>query len=344
MYCILQLIAKRANAFFLSACAAENTFQKYIEYLGNALYTEVYHYNPTATEAIIFLHGLCGNHADGAFLQDPKNTYMTITMDMPGHGQSGRQDKITWEEYIGAVKAVINSYGLLRVHLIGHSLGADTALMFAKEHPEAVGDIILLDRGYYNYADVIGLHFTPSFYKVVEHDAESGLDTNAFFNLVDMMFENDITKTWDINKDVLLMAANPYWPAPIEGKNNIVDYIEAIKSSPEDFGVSKEQAATLPDLTLDNLYGYMAFLNLKIDEFTSANKKFEMVRTPFEHAMMRNDIAKIELLKDVLLYIGNKDKVWAKDKIKESIYKIKSGFKQKSLSEILGKTILAPKK
>lgn len=310
--------------------------EKYCQFKEISIYTEAYNYSEKENEAIIFLHGLGGNHLDGSFLYSPDNKYMTITMDMLNHGQSGKLDDLNWDTYVDAVKAVVDSYGLKKVHFVGHSLGADAAMMYAKKYPTDVKDIVLLDRAYYNFADVAKYNFNKAFYKIVEYSPDSGLDYNSFSTLIDMMFANDITKTWDIKKDVLLLAANPYWPAPVEGEPSIVDYIAMLKESPLDFGITPEQAAELPDLTLDNLNSYMEFLKGKIAEFTSNNKRFYMIQTPFEHAMVYNDTAKPELLKYVLEFLNNDDKDIAKGNIDKKIKEKEGTFKIRSLKDILG--------
>ena len=299
------------------------------------IYTEVYNYREKEQEAILFLHGLAGNHIDGSFLYSPDNKYMTITMDMLNHGRSVKLESFTMDTYIDVVKAVVDFYRIKNVHFVGHSLGADIAMMFAKKYPNGISDIVLLDRSYYNFSDVANYNFTPSFYKAVEYNPHSGLDYKSFSNLIHMMFENDITKTWDIKNDVLLIAANPYWPTPVEGEPSIVDFIASIKQSPSDFGITPQIASTIPDLNLDNLYSYMEFLQVKIAEFTLNNKHFYMVQSPFEHAMVYNDYAKPELLKYVLEFINNNDKNIAKNNIDKSIKENKGKFKIKSLKDIL---------
>ncbi len=293
--------------------------QKYVSYKGISLYTEAYNYASCKTkEAVLYLHGLGGSHSDAAFLYDSENTYMTISMDMPNHGGSGALsvNDITWNNCLGAVKAVIDAYGLKEVKLVGHSMGADMAMMYAKKYPKDVKELVLLDRSYYNYSDMAQFNFTKEFLKVVEYNPASGLGYDAFCKYLDLIYLNDITKTWDIKSDVLLLAANPYWPKPAEGEMSIVDVIALMKQYPEAFGLTPEQAASLPDLTLQNLNDYMDELALKISEFDSHNKRFFTFQTPYEHAMVYNDLAKDNLRGYVLEYFNNGEKGLAVEKIK----------------------------
>jgi len=258
---------------------------------------------------------------------------MTVTVDMLNHGRSGKIENLTWEECIDSVKAVIDTYGMKRVHFVGHSLGADTAMMYAKKYPKDVADIILLDRAYYNYSDVARFNFTPSFYKTAEYNPGSGLEYNLFCNLVDMSLENDISKTWDLKKNVLLLAADPYWPATKNGEPGIAEYIESVKKSPDDFGIPLGQASSLPDISPDNLNDYMEFLRGRILEFAEVNQHFYVVQTPFEHAMVYNEAAKPEILGFVLEFIKNNDKSVAVYNIEKKLKDNK--FESKSLKDIL---------
>lgn len=310
--------------------AKEAYVKKYCNYKDISLFTEAYNFVSGEDEAIVFLHGLGGNHTDGSFLYNSKNKYMTITIDMPNHGQSGKIQNLSWDVYVDAVKAVIDSYGINKVHFIGHSLGADTAMMYAKKYPEVITDIILLDRAYYNYQDAALYNFTSSLFKAMAYNPDPGFDYNSLCTLIDMSSENDITKTWDIKKDVLLLAANPFWAAPVKGEPSIVDYIAKIKKSPAEFGLLPEQAYSIPDISLKNLNDYMKFLDRKIHEFASKNRQFYAVKTPFEHAMVFNETAKPEILDYALEFINNKDKYAAvcniEKRIKERTVKGKSFY------------------
>lgn len=306
---------------------------RYCKFKGISVYTEAYNCDNKEDECIVFLHGLGGNHSDGSFLYGKDNKYMTVTVDMLNHGRSGKIENLTWEEYIDAVKAVIDTYGMKRVHFVGHSLGADTAMMYAKKYPEDVAHIILLDRAYYNYSDVARFNFTSSFYKAAEYNPGSGLEYHLFCNLVDMSLENDITKTWDLNIDVLLVAADPYWPTAKNGGSGISEYIAAVKKSPDDFGIPLGQASSLPDISPDNLNDYMEFLRGRILEFAKVNKHFYVVQPPFEHAMVFNEAAKSEIMGFVLEFIKNNDKSVAVYNIEKKIKENK--FESKSFKDIL---------
>jgi len=264
------------------------------------IFTKVYNYNEKNDEAILFLHGLGGNNENGAFLFDINNKYMTICTDLLNHGKSGVVSNFTWDTYVESIRAVVIEYKLKKIHLVGHSLGADIVMMYSLKYPSEVQNIILLDRAYYNYSELEKYNFTIDFYKFIEYNIN--LDKDIFDAIIEMLYYNDISKTWGIKKDVLLIASNPYWPKDLNP--SIVDIIKMAKISPDEFDISHEKAKNLPDITKKNLYDYMDFLETKINEFEYKNKKFKVVKTSYEHAMLNNESYKPQIFKLIIDFIN----------------------------------------
>jgi|GEM_PF-1260446 len=290
---------------------AGNTVQRYVDFRGIQLFTEAYNYFPKAKEGIVYLHSLGGRYSDASFLYDSSNPYMTITMDFINHGNSDDVEKITWDMHIESIKAVIEAYGLNKVTLVGHSFGADTAMMFAKKYHHYVREIILIDGAYFNFIDLARFNFTRDFCEVIEYSPSSGITKEQFSQYFDMAYE-DITRTWDINRDVLLIAADPYWakPDPESGEPSIVEIIAMIKQAPEAFGFTAEEVAKIPDITYEDLDGYCSFLAEKINAFAKVNKKFSVIQTPYSHTMISLDECKEDVREMILDYMkkGPKDK------------------------------------
>ncbi|MHB8077691.1 MAG: alpha/beta fold hydrolase [Candidatus Krumholzibacteriia bacterium] len=97
--------------------------------------------------ALLFIHGWScdGTYWDGqvaAFA--PK--YRVVTVDLAGHGRSGR-DRAAWtiEAFGQDVRAVVEQLGLDRVVLIGHSMGGNVALAAAGLLPGRVVAVIGVD-------------------------------------------------------------------------------------------------------------------------------------------------------------------------------------------------------
>jgi pimeloyl-ACP methyl ester carboxylesterase len=80
---------------------------------------------------------------DGALAGRP-----LLLLDLRGHGESSKPDdphEYGWDDYAADVSALIRQENYARVTLIGHSLGALTALLVAAELPERVETLILED-------------------------------------------------------------------------------------------------------------------------------------------------------------------------------------------------------
>ncbi len=97
--------------------------------------------------ALVFIHcGSCDRtlweNQVAVFARD----HRVVTIDLPGHGESGKGRK-NWsiEGYGDDVKRVVTKLGLKRVVLIGSSLGGPVALEAARRMPERVVAIVPVD-------------------------------------------------------------------------------------------------------------------------------------------------------------------------------------------------------
>jgi 3-oxoadipate enol-lactonase len=106
--------------------------------------------SPGAGRAIVMLHGLTGDWLGfrGLMLQ-LAGDWHTYACDLRGHGKSGRQkgryrlldyarDVVSFQENVSG-----------RAVLLGHSLGALTAMVCGAERPEMVEALVLLDPPVY---------------------------------------------------------------------------------------------------------------------------------------------------------------------------------------------------
>lgn len=70
--------------------------------------------------------------------------FRVITVDLPGHGDSGVKGEVHTMEFLaGAVRAVISDAGENRVLMIGHSLGGYVALAFVELFPGLLSGYVL---------------------------------------------------------------------------------------------------------------------------------------------------------------------------------------------------------
>lgn len=97
--------------------------------------------------ALVFLHGWCGDrhwwkHQVPVFAKD----YRVITLDQAGHGESGK-NRQEWsiDKLADDVKTVVQTLGLKRVVLVGHSMGGPVSLAAAAKLPGVVVGVVGVD-------------------------------------------------------------------------------------------------------------------------------------------------------------------------------------------------------
>lgn len=105
--------------------------------------------------AIIFVHGLGGSLFSWRRQWEAlSRDYYMIALDLPGFGTSDRPktaDLYDMKELSGAVNAVLEHLGVMRAHVVGHSLGGAISLRFARTYPEKTRSLTLIDSaGYYS--------------------------------------------------------------------------------------------------------------------------------------------------------------------------------------------------
>ena len=106
------------------------------------------HYKSSGTgEAVVMLHGfLESKEIWDPFLSQFSEYGQVVTIDLPGHGQSGCIAGIHSMELMAeAVHAVVEKLGLQKCDFIGHSMGGYVLLAFLERYPEKVKNIMLLN-------------------------------------------------------------------------------------------------------------------------------------------------------------------------------------------------------
>lgn len=75
------------------------------------------------------------------------DTYRVITLDLPGHGLTGRVpgDDYSTEAFVDTVLAVTTHLGVERFVLGGNSMGGGVTWRFALAHPDRVAAMVLVD-------------------------------------------------------------------------------------------------------------------------------------------------------------------------------------------------------
>lgn len=102
---------------------------------------------------IVLLHGFLGSHDIWSeFSKKLSKRFRVIAIDLPGHGKTPSIGYYHSMELLAqSVKAVLDSIGVRRYVIAGHSMGGYTALAFAELYPENVSGICLVNST--SYAD-----------------------------------------------------------------------------------------------------------------------------------------------------------------------------------------------
>lgn len=98
--------------------------------------------------AIVILHGLAGSGREFLPTARALSGRKVILVDQRGHGMSTRLPSDTSREaYVRDVVVVIDCETSDPVHLVGHSMGAHTAMLAAAARPDLVRTLVLLECG-----------------------------------------------------------------------------------------------------------------------------------------------------------------------------------------------------
>jgi pimeloyl-ACP methyl ester carboxylesterase len=100
--------------------------------------------HPGAEPAVVLLHGLPGTAQDFDAVAALLPGRHTIAIDRPGFGfSSGGYHPL--DEQLMTIRQLIESLGLRRVVLVGHSYGGTLALAYAERRPQDVRGLVLVD-------------------------------------------------------------------------------------------------------------------------------------------------------------------------------------------------------
>ena len=123
-----------------------STDSRFLELPGGA----VAHYRdqgPPDSQPLVLIHGGLGSlHNWEPWMPKLVENWRVIRVDLPAHGLTGRipGDLYTRESMVEFLREVLAELGVDRFALAGHSMGGGVALLYALEHPDQVGSLILI--------------------------------------------------------------------------------------------------------------------------------------------------------------------------------------------------------
>ena len=97
---------------------------------------------------LVCIHGWLDNAASFMPLSEALPEYHWLCIDLPGHGKSAYRPPgaiYHYIDYLGDLYRVLNSLECSKCTLIGHSLGAGIAAVFAAAFPKMVNQLVLID-------------------------------------------------------------------------------------------------------------------------------------------------------------------------------------------------------
>lgn len=97
-------------------------------------------------ESAILIHGFGGDLNTWMFNQEGLAArYSVYALDLPGHGSSSKQvGDGTLAGFAKVLEGFMDSIGVSKAHLVGHSMGGAVAAIFALSHPERCSSLTLI--------------------------------------------------------------------------------------------------------------------------------------------------------------------------------------------------------
>jgi len=95
---------------------------------------------------LVLLHGMLGSSRNWQTAgRDLAARFHVFALDLRNHGHSPQAPEMTYPAMVDDLRAWLETQGLARVTLLGHSLGGKVAMLFACRHPALVERLIVVD-------------------------------------------------------------------------------------------------------------------------------------------------------------------------------------------------------
>lgn len=97
---------------------------------------------------LVILHGLFGSLDNWRGpARKLARSFRVWLLDQRNHGRSPHSTEFNYAAMAGDLHAFLERKGLKRVHLLGHSMGGKTAMLYTALHPQRVARLIVEDMG-----------------------------------------------------------------------------------------------------------------------------------------------------------------------------------------------------
>lgn len=194
-----------------------------------------YHIYGNGSVNLVFVHG---SYIDQTFWSEQvkyfENDFSVVTLDLAGHGKSGRERK-NWsiEGFADDVVNLIKELDLKNVILVGHSLGSNVNLIAASKFPEPVIGFVIIDN-FKNAATPLPAQFENQVDTILENLKKDFSGTNEQYAKIALLTEKTST---EITDKIVAAYRNAYEPM-------------GQATMPEVFELYKTEKELLPELKL----------------------------------------------------------------------------------------------
>jgi pimeloyl-ACP methyl ester carboxylesterase len=99
-------------------------------------------------DTLVFVHGwTCDSSSWAGQVPELSKHYRVVTLDLPGHGQSGapKDGKFSMDLFARAIESVRVEVKADKVVLVGHSMGAPVIRQYARLYPQHVAALVAVD-------------------------------------------------------------------------------------------------------------------------------------------------------------------------------------------------------
>lgn len=137
------------------------------------MHLDNFHYSVLGTHSdqrVVFLHGLMAFSANWRKIANRiENDYQCLIYDQRGHGRSFKPEAgYSLDDFAEDLNKITDELGWKQFHLVGHSMGANVAMVFSHQYPEKVKTLTIEDMGasvlaesYKYYEKMLNLVPTP---------------------------------------------------------------------------------------------------------------------------------------------------------------------------------------
>jgi len=108
----------------------------------------VYEARGSGSAALVMVHGwTCDRTLWKPQMDALSKSFRTVTLDLPGHGESDKPEDVvySWKLFARAVLRVMDSAGVKRAVLAGHSMGLPVIREVFAEAPDRVAGMVSVD-------------------------------------------------------------------------------------------------------------------------------------------------------------------------------------------------------